>query len=87
MTTNLPKGVAVVEEWGVRSDDGNIYGVQGGRAEAERNAAMLQRDDEDGPEPGASPAHRYVMTTPEGVVAVTGWTWTLGWKPANGARP
>jgi hypothetical protein len=80
--TDVPHGVTVTEEWAVRSDDENIYQVEPPtRAKAEYEAALLQRgvDGEPG-EPGAAPAHRYVMTTPEGVAA-TGWRWPVGWKP------
>ncbi|TDC34203.1 hypothetical protein E1211_17805 [Micromonospora sp. 15K316] len=83
MTTSyLPANVTVREEWAVRSDDGNIYRVKDdSRAAAEREAALLQRgvDGEPG-EPGAAPAHRYVMETPEGT-AETGWRSPLHWTP------
>lgn len=84
MTTNeLPAGVTVRQQWAVHSDDGKVYRVAGhSRANAEREAALLQRglDDEPG-EPGAAPAYRYVMDTPDETVA-TGWRWVANWKPS-----
>ena len=81
-TTELPDNVVVREEWAVHSDDGEIYNVRDHlRANAEREAALLQHgvDGEPG-EPGAAPAHRYVMETPDGIAA-TGWRWPLNWTP------
>ena len=81
-TSTLPTGVTVREEWAVHSDDGEVYRVSDdSRANACREAALLQRgvDGEPG-EPGAAPAHRYVMETPEGT-ATTGWRWPLIWTP------
>jgi hypothetical protein len=85
---NLPAGVTVTEEWAVHSDDGHIYEVNDkSRETAEREAGLLQRGEPGNPEmvgePGAAPAHRYVMETPQGTVA-TGWRWPCNWMPGDG---
>lgn len=71
------------EEWGVHSDDGQVYSVDPPtREKAEHEAALLQRGVDDDPgEPGASPAYRHVMIAPDGRTAATGWRWTVGWTP------
>jgi hypothetical protein len=71
---SLPEGVYVREEWAVRAGDGEIYRVTNdAREAAEREAALLRAGQySNGPEPGAAPARRFVMNTPDGTTS-TGW--------------
>jgi hypothetical protein len=76
---NMASGVTVVEQWAVRSDDGQIYRVNDDdRATAIREAELLRQDlDGEAGEPGAAVAHRFVMKTPHGETA-SGWRSMLG---------
>lgn len=80
----VPAGVKVYQEWGVHSDDGDVYQVNGDHDTAVREAVLLRNgvpgDPERTPEPGAAPASRYVLDTPHGTVT-TGWRWPARWTP------
>lgn len=75
----IPEGVTVREEWAVLDGFGEIYRVADDRQEtAEREAALLREGGLiEEPEPAARAAHRWVMETPDGRSAATGWRSTL----------
>jgi hypothetical protein len=75
---NIPDDVWVREQWAVRDGAGEIWRVQDdSRTSADREVGLLREGPHgDKPDPGAAPARRYVMDTPDGQ-ASTGWRWTL----------